>query len=112
MLSQRDFIEILRTDDFALKTQQQIKKDFGMFGIHLFDETSITPSYDDLFFEVIDGLTKATEKGEQHLLRLLYQIDIPEKDFLSSISSDNFLEEMSKMIIQRESYKVYLRSKF
>lgn len=112
LLSQHDLIEILRTDDFALKTQFQIKKDFGMFGIFLFDQTNPDPTYDQLFIEVNTGLAEVTEQGEQALLRLLYQIDIPEKDFLTAVSSENFIEQMSQLIIRREAYKVYLRSKF
>ncbi|MCH2223473.1 MAG: hypothetical protein MK066_01795 [Crocinitomicaceae bacterium] len=112
LLSQHDLIEILRINDFALKTQLQIKKDFELIGVQLFHERSNNPTYDQLFLEVNSGLTEITQQGEQALLRLLYQIDIPERDFLKTISGDNFIAKMSQLIIRREAYKVYLRSQF
>jgi len=45
-------------------------------------------------------------------MQLLYTIDVPEKDFLHLITSSDFIENISKMILKREAMKVFYRMKY
>ena len=51
-------------------------------------------------------------QGERQTLQLLYRIDIPQQDFLALTADPAFIEKMSELIVKREAYKVYLRSRY
>ena len=113
LLSQNDVLVRIEQADFALKTQQQIEKDFYSSGVSF--ETSFTSTawnYSQIFDAVQDQLTEIMKRGETQLLQLLYQIDIPQNQFLASLGESNFSEQLTELIIRREAFKVYLRSKF
>ena len=57
-------------------------------------------------------LAELLQFGEQTLLNYLYQVDIPEKQFALLLNDNLFLPKMSEIILKREAYKVYLRSKY
>ncbi len=99
--------------EFVLKTQQQISKDFATVG-ETFSDQFIEEeySYDEILTEVQKHLVSVMRSGETTLLQLLYQIDLPQQDFLSIVTDKDFSEKMADLIIRREAYKVYLRSKF
>ena len=99
--------------DFVLKTQRQIAKDFAGSGFD-FDPSFISNelSKDEIIDAIGTQLENVMKLGETTLLQLLYQIDVPQSTFLSLIGSDDFLQELSEIILRREAYKVYLRSKF
>lgn len=113
MLSQKDARVRIEQADFALKTQQQIEKDFHSSGA-LFESsfTSTAWNYSQIFDAVQDQLAEIMKKGETQLLQLLYQIDIPQSQFLASLGESNFSEQLTELIVRREAFKVYLRSKF
>jgi hypothetical protein len=99
--------------DFVLKTQQQIAKDFASSGFEFspaFSESELN------YIEIVDLISFQLEDilklGEAKLLQLLYQIDVPQTTFLELIKEDDFVIKLSEIIIQREAYKVYLRSQF
>jgi len=50
--------------------------------------------------------------GESQLLQLIYIIDIPEKEFLSSVTQKEVVQILSEKILLKEANKVYLRRKF
>ena len=50
--------------------------------------------------------------GEHQTMQLLYQVDIPQQDFLDLTSDPNFIQKMSILILRREAYKVYLRARY
>ncbi|OFZ65169.1 MAG: hypothetical protein A3D92_19340 [Bacteroidetes bacterium RIFCSPHIGHO2_02_FULL_44_7] len=102
-----------QSEDFRLKTQQQIQKDFAFAHAEFpedFCENSRTLY--DLELLVQHELAKVMEQSERHTLQLLYQIDIPQDRFLELTTDPDFLPKMSNLLIRREAYKVYLRSKF
>ena len=112
-LSNQELLAHYQSPDFVLKTQRQIAKDFGTSGIDFNksfenEELSLT----DLLQITNEKLEEVLKLGETTTLQLLYQIDIPQSDFLALTSDPDFIPKMSDLIIRREAYKVYLRSKF
>lgn len=99
--------------DFVLKTQRQIAKDFAASGFD-FNTDFITNelSKDEIIDAIGSQLENVMKLGETTLLQLLYQIDVPQSTFLGLVGNEEFLLEMSEIILRREAYKVYLRSKF
>ena len=59
---------------------------------------------------ISEMLSVVLQKGERQTLQLLYQINIPQSQFLSNTTDPNFLLKTSQLIITREAQKVYLRS--
>ncbi|MFZ9027693.1 MAG: hypothetical protein ACO2Z9_01695 [Crocinitomicaceae bacterium] len=113
MLDKKQVLEQFRIPDFVLKTQRQIHKDFSVQGLTV-DDTLLEKEldYESIFLIVTDALSSVMRLGERQLLQLNYQIDIPQSQFLKAITEENPIEELSTLIIRREAYKVYLRTKF
>jgi hypothetical protein len=112
-LSTSELILEFQTVDFVLKTQRQIAKDFSSSGIlfnDLFEKVEL--SYDVLISTIASKLEEVMMHGETQLLQLLYQIDIPQNHFLDLLNQEDFGLKLSALILRREAYKVYLRSKF
>jgi len=57
-------------------------------------------------------LVKVMEQGERILLQLLYKIDLPEKEFLKIIRSEQVASELTKAVFQKEINKIYFRMKY
>ena len=103
----------LKHEGFVLKTQQQIAKDFAQSGIDFGPAFSAEPlSLEDILNSVEIHVHALIKLGEPKLLQLLYQVDIPQSQFLSLVGNSSFVEEISNLILRREAFKVYLRSKF
>lgn len=99
--------------DFVLNTQKQIAKDFALSGVFFADSfESNTLDYVEIALEVEQKLLELMKLGETQLLQLLYQIDVPQQDFLNIVQENDFANQLADIIIRREAYKVYLRSKF
>lgn len=113
LLSKEELQTQFNIPDFVLKTQRQIAKDFAIIGFS-FDTSFESEEFDypKIKSEVQSQIEEVMKLGESNLLQLLYQIDIPQSKFLSIITEANFIEQISEMIIRREAYKVFLRSKF
>lgn len=100
-------------EDFVLKTQQQIHKDFAKFNLEFPENFIFEPfSKNEIEEEIQHKLTEIIKFGETKLLQLMYTIDIPEEEFLKIIIQPNFLISLSEAVLKREALKVYLRSKF
>lgn len=106
-------ISSFSNEDFVLKTQQQIHKDFAKFNLE-FPEYFIFDVLDAFQIEQLiqEKLTEIIKFGETKLLQLMYTIDIPESQFLKIITRSDFLILLSKAVLKREALKVYLRSKY
>ena len=105
--------QLERDHDFTLKTQQQIVKDFGVFGVKFPVEFEKDPfPITELRHLVSEKALEIMESGERQFLQLLYRIDIPENEFLGLTKNKEFMSKITDRIIYREAYKVYLRSKF
>lgn len=113
LLDHRELLQQLEVPDFVLKTQQQIHKDFSMQGLDINDELlGKELNYDKIFTIVSDALSNVMRLGERVLLQLNYQIDVPQQEFLNAISGKDPVDKLSTLIIRREAFKVYLRTKF
>ena len=113
MLDKTQVLEQFRIPDFVLKTQQQIHKDFSNQGITIAAvllEKEL--DYNEIASIVTDALVEVMHLGERQLLQLNYQIDVPQKQFLKAITGKDPIEALTALIIRREAYKVFLRSKF
>ena len=98
---------------FVLKTQQQIAKDFAKFNLYFSDSFEIEPiSKDEIERLIGQLLVDLMKQGETRLLQLLYTIDLSEKEFLHITTDPNFIQLLSEKILFREAYKVFLRTKF
>lgn len=98
---------------FVLKTQQQIAKDFAKFNLLFSDSFEIEPiSKDEIERLIGQLLVDLMKQGETRLLQLLYTIDLSEKEFLHITTDPNFIHLLSEKILFREAYKVFLRTKF
>lgn len=103
----------LRNGHFVLQTQKQLIKDFAKFNLFFPETFEHAPQMKEHLEEHIAYLLlDLLHEGERRLLQLLYTIDIPEKEFLQLVTSNAFLPTLSKKILLREAYKVFLRSKF
>ena len=113
LLSDEQLRGQLSVPDFQIKTQQQIAKDFALSGFD-FDEQFLNNelNYEEIIDSVAIKLEEVFIAGEQTLLQLLYQIDVPQNTFLNLVGNDSMVIELSEIILRREAYKVYLRSKF
>ena len=99
--------------EFVLKTQCQIAKDFGTTGISFNEEfESSTQEYGYIIDQIGEKLSELMALGERQTLQLLYQIDIPQEDFLALTTDSDFITKMSLLILRREAYKVYLRARY
>jgi hypothetical protein len=100
-------------ETFVIKTQQQIVKDFAKLNLFFssnFENQAL--SKDEIELQIGQQLVELMKEGETRLLQLLYTIDLSEKEFLRLTTEANFIEELSKKILFREAYKIYLRIKF
>lgn len=113
LLSKEELIVQFQTADFVLKTQQQVAKGFHSSGLY-FDNSFETDelTYTDIISAIQEKLEEIMQQGERQLLQLLYQIDIPQTQFLELVNQNDFSLKLSALILQREAYKVFLRSKF
>lgn len=103
----------LSNEEFVLKTQQQIQKDFAKFNLE-FRENFIFDLWtkEEIELAIQENLAIIIKFGETKLMQLLYTIDIPEEQFLRLTQEQNFLPLLAETILKREALKVFFRSKF
>lgn len=111
-MSEIEIIEFVKTNHLLL-LQKQIFKDFESYSTH-FPEDFLEKSYsfDEIIFFIKENLTSVLEKNEAKTLQLFYKIDIPEKQFLNLVSSENAIQNLSDAILYREAQKIYFRIKY
>lgn len=103
----------LKSEDFILKTQGQIIKDFGTAGIVFPQDFSTVPYQLNLLLsEVSIRLKDLQSSSSLSLIQLLYQIDLPESILPDLARSDDFFGNLAEVVLKREAYKVFLRNKF
>lgn len=108
-----DLIQITSNEQNRLLLQKQIAKDFLAVQCE-FQEDFLTTIYsvESILSFIQEKLIETFERGERISLQLLYTIDIPEKDFLKVIGTENFQNKLSQMILEREAKKIYFRLKY
>ena len=99
--------------DFRSATQVQLAKDFAKIDMSFPDDftTEVYP-VEKIENLISQHLLVLMEKGERHLLQLLYTIDIPEDKFLNLLSQKDFLSVLARQILYREAYKIWLRANY
>jgi hypothetical protein len=102
-------------ENFRLKTQQQISKDFGVHGFNFspsFSEEAY--SLEALVDTVSEAMMYLIEKQSTSWHPLLYTMDIPEQTYLKLATSNdyNWMEQFTCIVIRREALKVFLREKY
>jgi hypothetical protein len=102
-------------EQFRLKTQLQIAKDFEVHGFSfetLFCKQVI--EIPNLTEQVTEALMYIVEKKSSSWQALLYTIDIPEKKYMQYATSQdgNWMHQFAWEIIRREAQKVFFREKF
>ena len=103
----------LKSQEFVLKTQRQIAKDFGTAGVDFpSDFQSFPMELNRLIGEVSIRLKELQASNSTSFSQLLYQIDIPESMLPDLAHSDDFHKNLAEIVVRREAYKVFLRSKF
>lgn len=106
-------IPIINEEKNRLLLQQQIQKDFSRVQENFPDDfQERVYAISELYQLIKEKMTLFLEQGERQTLQLLYTIDIPEKQFLACIHQADFLDEIVRLIIQREAQKIYFRIKF
>jgi len=112
-MNDESLIAYFSNADFILKTQQQIEKDFAKFNLYFPELFVLEPlSKEHIEALIEENIATVIKYGETQLMQLLYTIDVPEKDFLHLITSSDFIENISKMILKREAMKVFYRMKY
>ncbi|MFA7273755.1 MAG: hypothetical protein WC044_07790 [Crocinitomicaceae bacterium] len=103
----------LESVDFQIKTQQQIAKDFAKADL-VFPENFVVESFskEEILDLISNEVATLMERGERHLLQLLYAVDLAESTFLKLTLQPDFLQQISEQILYREAYKIWLREKY
>jgi hypothetical protein len=107
--------ESLHSQDFVLKTQQQLAKDFRQHGFEFgdfFEKDSL--NLQELIPLVSNQLAEIIENHPSKWLPLIYTLDISEKKYHTFLQKTNldWLNEFAFVVIQREAQKVFFREKF
>jgi hypothetical protein len=113
LIDNKQLSTFLGNEEFILKTQQQIAKDFAKFNL-FFEESFEIESHSKEEIErlIAPLIVDLMKQGETRLLQLLYTIDLSEKEFLHITTDPNFIQLLSEKILFREAYKIFLRAKF
>ena len=99
--------------DFVLKTQQQIIKDFGTAGINFPEGFRINAlPFEQLLSAIPIRLKELNTSNSSVFSQLLYQIDLPENILPTLHETDDFYTNLAEVVLKREAYKVFLRSKY
>ena len=111
---QQDAIaSVFSSAEFVVKTQCQLVKDFGQYHLTFPNDCSEVPySKSEITACIEENISAILEEGETRLLQLLYTIDLSEKTFLALTQQPDFIAQIANKILEREAYKVYLKSIF
>ncbi|MES2798651.1 MAG: hypothetical protein V4638_01425 [Bacteroidota bacterium] len=106
--------DLLSSEEFVLKTQQQIAKDFAKFNLFFEDSFVLVAksSAEEIVGNIENHLADILHSDATKMMQLLYTIDISEKEFKDLLGDPEFQKKLAEKILFREAYKVYLRSIF
>lgn len=99
--------------DFVIKTQRQILKDFSALGCAFdaqFGET--VQSTQRILAQIEYQLEQIEKQSFFTLQQLMYQIDLPENLYVGALNAEDSNKQLAEIILRREAYKIYLRSRF
>lgn len=113
LITNSELRSYLDNEEFILKTQQQLAKDFAKFNLFFSEKFEIrTLSKEEIEHQIGQLIVELMKEGETRLLQLLYTIDLSETQFLAITTDPDFIAKISEKILFREAYKVFLRRKF
>lgn len=118
MLPERNNSELEERFDheqFRLKTQLQLAKDFGVHGFEFTPEFSENAySIERLVDKVTEALMYMIEKQASSWHPLLYTMDVSEQTYLQLATSNepNWMEDFTWVVLRREALKVFFREKY
>ena len=113
LITYSELLSYFDNEDFVLKTQEQIAKDFAKFNLFFsenFETNALTK--EEIEQQIGPLIIDLMREGETRLLQLLYTIDLSEKEFLAITTDPDFIQKLSEKILFREAYKVFLRKTF
>ena len=102
-------------EQFRLKTQLQIAKDFAVHGFDFAPEFSqVAYSIEALVDTLAEALMYMIEKQSSSWHPLLYTMDVSEQSYLQLATSNesNWLAEFTWFVLRREAFKVFFREKY
>lgn len=103
----------LNSSAFVLKTQQQIIKDFGTAGIDFPEDFRMNAlPLEQLLSAISIRLKELDTTNSSAFSQLLYQIDLPENILPNLQETEDFYLNLAEVVLKREAYKVFLRSKY
>jgi hypothetical protein len=110
-----DLVASLSNQDFVLKTQQQISKDFNQHGFQ-FEPSFELQAYEigNLRTAVQEMLKEVMQKQANKWMPLMYTLDIPEKQYIKFFAglSTDWIVDFAFLVIKREAQKVFFRENF
>ena len=113
--NQSELEERFNHEQFRLKTQLQLVKDFGVHGFDFAPEFSqVAYSIEALVDTLAAALMYMIEKQASSWHPLLYIIDVSEQTYLQLATSNesNWLAEFTWFVLRREAFKVFFREKY
>ena len=107
--------EFLNQAEIVLETAEQIKKDFGMFGVEISFSGDTSQAYNELHEQLVDQISLLLERNYDLLLSVLYQVDITDREIARAereLPQYNHVEIVAHQVIVRDLKKVLLRRYF
>ncbi len=102
-------------EQFRLKTQLQLVKDFAVHGFDFAPEFSqVAYSIEALVDTLAEALMYMIEKQSSSWHSLLYTMDVSEQTYLQLATSNEskWLAEFTWFVLRREAFKVFFREKY
>ena len=102
-------------EQFRLKTQLQLVKDFAVHGFDFAPEFSqVAYSIEALVDALAAAMMYMIEKQASSWHPLLYMMDVSEQTYLQLATSNepNWMEEFTWVVLRREALKVFFREKY
>ncbi len=101
--------------EIVRETAEQIKKDFGMFGVEVTFSGDISNAYEELHWQLVDQISVLIQNNYDKLLSVLYQVDITEREIALAehdLPHYTHVEIVAHQVIARELKKVLWRRYF
>lgn len=112
LLSQEQLQSAYRKVEIIRETAQQIIKDFSLFDEEITFSGQTETAYQELYEQIYPIIDRLLNLDSSRFFAMLYAIDVEEqkvKDLLFGEHNSSAVEEICKLIIERELIKVVYR---
>lgn len=112
LLSQDQLQSAYRKVEIIRETAQQIIKDFSLFDEEITFSGQTETAYQELYEQIYPIIDRLLNLDSSRFFAMLYAIDVEEqkvKDLLFGEHNSSVVEEICKLIIERELIKVVYR---